>query len=312
MSEIINGYCLTTEFSNKNAGMCQWAFAQKNGREYFIKQLLQPKFPTKAAESMLSPAVVNTMRSESNKFYESRKRFYDKLFRCQTGNVIVVEDFFRQDAFYYIVTEKVSGPFLTVEEISRLSDDAKRVLLKSVLYSIMYIHNQGIVHSDLKPENIMVKHTSRGFCTAKLLDFESSFFYTELPEEIVGDQRYFSPETLLRNSGRKTPVDTKSDIFSLGLLFHQYWCGAFPSFNRKEYDSAAVALLNDEGLTLNSGLPLDIARLVGRMLSKDPAYRPAAKEAREILSGERPVTVSGGSSGSSSGGLIWSPGWGKK
>lgn len=286
MSEIINGYRLTTDFSNNNAGMCQWAFAQKNGHEYFLKQLLRPKYPTPAAEKILAPAIVASMRKEADEFYAKQKRFYDKLLECRTGNVVVVQEFFRAEEFYYIATDRIFGPFLTIDQIARLSEEKKRVLLKAILYSVIQLHDRGIVHSDLKPENILIKQTAADYCTAKIIDFDSGFFAFDIPEEIVGDQRYFSPEALLRNSGRDVPLGVKSDIFALGLLFHQYWCGDFPAFDRKEYDSAGIALLNRSRLALNPGIPGDISKLIIRMLSKHQEDRPTAREAWEILSGK--------------------------
>lgn len=289
MGETINGYRITTAFTNSNAGMCQWAFAQKSGHYYFIKQLLFPKYPTLATEKKLALSIVNAMRAEANEFYTQRKRFYDKLQECRTGNIVVVQEFFRDNEFYYIVTDRMFGPFLTIDQISELSEEKKRILLKAILYSIMQIHDRGIVHSDLKPENIMIKQTAAGFCTAKLIDFDSGFFEYEIPDEIVGDQRYFSPEAVLRNDERDVPIGVKSDIFALGLLFHQYWCGDFPEYKRSEYDSASIALLNHSNLVLSPSLPPDIRQLISRMLAKYQNNRPSAREAWELLSGKTPT-----------------------
>ena len=287
MAETINGYTLTTKFSTSNAGMCQWAFARKNGHDYFIKQLLFPKYPMASAEKKLSPAIVRAMELEANTFYSQRRVFYEKLQECRTGNVVVVENFFRENEFYYIVTDKVNGPFLSLAQISALSEEKKRTLLKAILYSIVQIHDRGIVHSDLKPENIMIRETAKGYCTAKLIDFDSGFFEYDIPEEIVGDQRYYSPEAILRNDERDVDVTVKSDIFALGLLFHQYWCGDFPGFDNSKYDSASIALLNRDRLHLSPYLPHDIRYLISRMLSKHQEGRPTAREAWEELSGKK-------------------------
>lgn len=116
--------------------------------------------------------------------------------------------FFAKKSSTYIVTDKMFGPFLSIDQISKLSEEKKRTLLKAILYSIVQLHDRGIVHSDLKPENILIRQTAAGFCTAKLIDFDSGFFEYEIPDEIIGDQRYFSPEAVLRNDEReKTPSD---------------------------------------------------------------------------------------------------------
>ncbi len=292
MGETINGYRLTTAFTNSNAGMCQWAFAQKNGHDYFIKQLLFPKYPLSAARKKLAPAIVSAMIIEANEFYTQRKRYYDKLSECRTGNVVVVQEFFREEECYYLVTDRMFGPFLSIDRICKMSDEKKRTLIKAILYSIIQIHDRGIVHSDLKPENILIKETSSGFCTAKLIDFDSGFFEYEIPDEIVGDQRYFSPEATLRNNEWDVPIGVKSDIFALGLLFHQYWCGDFPEYDRSEYTSAGTALLNHSNLVLSPELPPDIRQLISRMLVKYQDNRPSAREVFEQLSGKKPGPVS--------------------
>ena len=107
------------------------------------------------------------------------------------------------------------------------------------------------------------------------------------PGEITGDQVYFSPEALLHNMGRPVAVTEKADIFALGLLFHQYWCGTLPGFDREEHRYANEALLEGDSLLLNiPALPGDVRALLDRMLALDPAERPSARQAWESLSGE--------------------------
>ena len=179
MSTVINGYRLTKELSNENAGMCQWGFAEKNGHEYFIKQCLKPKYPDE--NSKLAPALIEKMRQNATACYMKRKAFYDRLRECRTGNNVVVEEFFRFGNFYYAVTDRVRGPYLTVEQIAAMSEEKKRVLIRAILFNVMQFHDKGIVHSDLKPDNIMVRSTTEGYCTAKIIDFDSGFFSYDPP-----------------------------------------------------------------------------------------------------------------------------------
>lgn len=284
-TQIINGYRLTKPFTTSNAGMCQWTFAQKGGRDYFIKQLLFPKYPTAAAQKNLSESMIRAMIAEATDFYNRRRQFYEKLYECRTGNVVAVLDFFREKEFYYLITERVIGNFLSIEDIAALSEEKKRTFFKAVLYSIVQLQDRGIVHSDLKPENILVRQTAAGFCTAKLIDFDSGYFESEIPDEIIGDQRYLSPEALLRNDEQDVPVTVRSDMFAIGLLFHQYWCGEMPGFDRSEFDSAAEALLNDAELSIDPSIPEDVRSLIVSMLDRDAEKRPLAREAWELLSG---------------------------
>ncbi len=281
MNTVINGYRLTRELSNENAGMCQWGFAEKDGFEFFIKQFLKPKYP--ADDCGLSPKMIQRLRSSAEEAFERRKLFYDRLRECRTGNNVVVEDFFRFGSFYYAVSDRVRGPYLSLEQIAALPEEKKLVLIRAILFNVMQFHEKGIVHSDLKPDNIMVRSTAAGFCTAKIIDFDSGFFSCEPPEEIVGDQVYFSPEVMLHNMGRDAAVTEKSDLFALGLLFHLYWTGTLPGFDRRQHRYAGEALLEGGRLSL-AAMPGRLRDLLEGLLSLDPAERPSARQAWESLS----------------------------
>ena len=69
------------------------------------------------------------------------------------------------------------------------------MLLKTVAHSLKILHDLRIVHSDLKPSNVLVKRTELGY-TTKLIDFDSSYIAGNPPppEEIVGTMNYYSPE----------------------------------------------------------------------------------------------------------------------
>lgn len=282
MGEIINGYVITKKLDMTEGGMCRWGFAEKDGREYFIKEFLSPKYPVD--ESIMGPEITRQMRQAADKFERDRKAYYDRLKGCRTGNNIIVLDFFRDKTKYYAVTDKVDGELLTVRDVAWLPPDHKYTLIKSLLYSIAKLHEARIVHSDLKPENILIQRTTGSYCTAKIIDFDAGYQEFAPPETILGSQNYFSPEAVLKIKGKAAVMTAKSDIFALGLLLHQYWCGEMPKFS-EEYHYAAEAVLQNSPLQLNKSIPEDLRKLIASMLCKFYTQRPTAREAWKTICG---------------------------
>lgn len=287
MGTEINGYSLLEDLTTVNAGMCKWGFAQKNGHEYFIKEFLSPKYPLD--EGKLGPELIKSMRDSADAFFARKRAYYDKLGTCRTGNIMVNLDFFRHGAKYYAVTDKVCGDTLEIADVAKLAVDSKYTLINSILYSMSKVHEAGIVHSDLKPENILIKVTERGYCTAKVIDFDAGFLENDVPDNIEGSQNYFAPEAVLKTNGEDVPVTTKADVFALGLLIHQYWCGAMPKYS-EEYHYISEAILNNAPVVIDPSIPKEIQKLIGRMLSKEACDRPTAKEAWKQLRGEFATT----------------------
>lgn len=281
--DTINGYQIQKPFSSENAGFCRWAIGEKYGRAYFIKEFLSPKYP--ADDCGLSEKTIAKKRAECEKFYDRKAKLYQAIQQCRTGNVVVIQDFFREGSKYYAVTEQVKAENLSLSQIAVLPENKKMTLIRAVLYSFSVLHSKAIVHSDVKPDNILVKRTENDFYTGKIIDFDASFLETEAPEEIAGDQVYLAPETRRRMMEEPVSVTTKADIFALGILFHQYWCGELPSCP-KEYDYLFEAVLDEAEVTLSEKLPESLREQIRRMLLANPEERPDAEQVLQALSGE--------------------------
>jgi len=185
------------------------------------------------------------------------------------------------------VTEQVKAENLSLSQIAALPENKKMTLIRAILYSFSVLHSKAIVHSDVKPDNILVKRTENGFYTGKIIDFDASFLETEAPEEIAGDQVYLAPETRRRMMEEPVSVTAKADIFALGILFHQYWCGELPGCP-KEYDYLFEAVLDGAEVTLSEKLPEGLREQIGRMLLENPERRPGAEQILRELSGDFP------------------------
>jgi len=142
-------------------------------------------------------------------------------------------------------------------------------------------HQLGITHRDLKPANVMVSEAGRvkvlDFGLAKVSPEFSSGDATSLPTRlatqeglVVGTPAYMSPE---QAEGKQ--VDTRSDIFSLGIMFYEMLTGERP-FGGATTASILSSILRDTPLPLSDrqpAIPRELARLVHRCLAKEPVDR---------------------------------------
>ena len=270
--DVIHGYMLLEDFRMVGAGLSEGTYAAKVGRAYFLKRFLSPTYPADAAPG--SPATKQRKRAKCAAF-ESHHRGIQAALAPVTsfgGNLIATLDFFRDGAKYYKVTEKVDLAGLTATDVARLPFPAKLVLLKTVAYSLKILHDLNIVHSDLKPSNLLIKRTEFGY-TTKLIDFDSSYIVGSPPppDEIVGTMNYYSPELVryIQGTGDGAALTGASDVFALGLIYAEYLTGALPVFDT-EYRDAAIAVLNGSRLVLQpTALPRQLSTLIERMLAAD-------------------------------------------
>lgn len=279
MSEI-HGYTLSGDLTTRNAGRSMWSFGMKDGHEYFIKKLVDVTYPE--VGTGLSPQVLQRKRKKCEIYYGKKRRLYDALLGCRTGNNMIIHDFFREGSSYYSVTDKVQGKALPISKIADLDNEKKMVLLRSILYSVAAFHERGVVHSDIKPDNILVVKTSGGFVTGKIIDYDLGFMEDDPPEELGGDQVYFSPETLLSAKGEEVRGTTAIDIFSLGVLFHEFWTGKRPEIG-EDYDLVCEAVCDGAPVKISEDLPEPVAAMISRMLLLDPKERPTARAALHML-----------------------------
>ncbi|HMF15277.1 MAG TPA: protein kinase, partial [Gemmataceae bacterium] len=194
------------------------------------------------------------------------------------------------DGHPFIVLEFVEGSTLhaliarrpPVEEVTRLIAQAARALAAA--------HAAGIVHRDVKPENVMVR--ADGY--VKVLDFGLARRLPTLarpcpegepdtdPGTMMGTAAYMSPE-----QARGLAADSASDVFSLGIVFYQLVTGSHP-FDADSALGILYAIATRQlfpASRLNPEIPARLDALIESMLRKEARMRPSAAEVEAALAG---------------------------
>jgi Protein kinase domain len=182
----------------------------------------------------------------------------------------------------YFVMGYVRGESLAarVKRSGRIGVEETRHILAEVTDALAYAHAQGIVHRDIKPDNILIDADSgramlTDFGVAKALSLEGTLTATGL---VVGTPHYMSPE----QAAGRSDIDGRSDIYSLGVMGYAMLAGRLP-FGGKTPAEVLVQHLTKEPPPLQALAPEAPYALVAalmRCLAKDPADR--WQEARDF------------------------------
>jgi TolB-like protein len=192
----------------------------------------------------------------------------------------------------YIVAEYVEGE--TVRERLRrgpLRVDAALDVARQVASALEAAHAAGIVHRDIKPENVIVRPDGLvkvvDFGLAKLADLpadrpggevepEAPTLLRTSPGALMGTVFYMSPE-----QARGLDADHRTDLFSLGVMLYEMVAGRRP-FEGETASEVTAAILEHEPAPI--GVSVDLERVIGRLLAKEPAARyQSASELRADL-----------------------------
>lgn len=280
--DVIGGYLVVSEPTNADGGKCMWAFAEKDGKEYFLKRFLEPKRPR---EGSGGSAASRRIRLETCREFEDRHKSIMKLLRPDAsgaGNLVLATDFFHAGSTYYKVTERIDTAGL--DSPHSLAPRQKAVLLRTLATSLRLLHDIDVVHGDLKPANVLVqKREGAAFHTAKLIDFDDSYLSGSPParEDVAGDSLYGAPEWRRYVQGDESvgsgDLTTAVDVFALGLMTHLYLTGSLPA-HADRFGSPADAVNAGEPLAVEERLGTATQALIGAATSADPAGRPTVAD----------------------------------
>ncbi len=181
--------------------------------------------------SIKRKVAIKVLKPELVKNEEIRKRFKNEasmLAHLQHPNIVGLIDYIEQEDGLYLIMEYVDGRELdeVIKNLSApISIDRAKKLMKQILEAFSYAHQNGIVHRDVKPSNIIITADDQ----IKVLDFGIAKLVGDTQHQLtktgtqVGTVYYMSPEQV---KGKE--LDLRSDIYSLGVTFYELLSGVCP------------------------------------------------------------------------------------
>lgn len=189
-------------------------------------------------------------------------------------NVIRLYRAFEKDQNFYLAMEYFPGQSL--KECSDFTYVQKLKLFKSACEALVYIHSQGVIHRDLKPDNFLVK----GEAELKLIDFGlahfNDFSQSISQNNLLGSLYYISPE---QTGILKRAVGERSDLYSLGACFYDFIAGV-PPFEAEEVTSLIHKHLAEKAKPLSEygDFPKTLDAIFEKLLAKEPDERYQSAE----------------------------------
>lgn len=231
----------------------------------------------KGYDQMLErPVAIKLLRqdfSEDPAFRERFKQEAKSAANLSHPNIVTVHDFGLDPSGVYIVMEYISGTDLK----SRIKDKGHYSVTEGIPLMIQacaglgYAHRAGIVHCDVKPQNMLISHDQR----LKITDFGiaralSSISADHRSDVVWGSPQYFSPEQALGD-----PPSPASDVYSLGVVAYEVLTGQLP-FNADSIDELTQMHQTQIPIApgqINNEIPRELEQIILKVLAKEPSAR---------------------------------------
>ncbi|HYC52334.1 MAG TPA: protein kinase [Gemmatimonadaceae bacterium] len=189
-------------------------------------------------------------------------------------NIIPIHSVEAVGEFVFYVMAFVDGETLANRVRTRgpLSSSEGARVLREVAWALAYAHGQGLIHRDVKPDNILLEHSTNRVLVA---DFGIAAAAGDATD-ISGTPEFMSPEQALGK-----PLDARSDLYGLGATAFFAFSGRFPFEGKSTTEILAKQVTEAPPPVSSLGLtvPRKVASVIDRCLAKDPAQRPANAQA---------------------------------
>jgi hypothetical protein len=251
-------YALLDEIGRGAMGVVHRAQDRLDGSTVTIKLAHQPS--EDSTGSTLPPEVLLSLAHE-----------FAVLASLRHPNVIRVFDYgFDRERGPYVVMEHRPDADTLLHAAADATRGHKLALLLDLLRALAYLHRRGIIHRDVKPENVLVTGGH-----AKVVDFGLSLPIEQIADDLAGTAPYLAPELLLGGA-----PSALSDLWAVGVIAVELFGGHHP-FDGPQLLAGVLHREPDLG-----GMPGDVEAVARRLLAKAPAARYAsATDAAEAFAG---------------------------
>ena len=215
------------------------------------------------------PVAVKELKSNFFKSEFMRNKFKEeanKYLYLQHPNIVRLQDFIDEGESQYLVMEFIEG-FNLNEYQNKVTGpmpiSMASLLISETLKALAYAHNEGVIHLDIKPSNIMLSNDEE----IKVLDFGIAQDSTAIQSgKLLGTPSYMSPEQV-----KGEQVDFRTDVYSLGITLFELITGRPPFINSKDRTELFEAIKTKPIPQINGGYAINA--IIQKATSKNKSNR---------------------------------------
>ena len=306
----LSDYKIEKTFSSANA-TCYITTSKSDGKKYFIKKIPEVKYGMDSDPIELRRKLKKDADEWLNYHNAIRQEFIKH--NNGTGNTVFPIAYFVDEGSIYELQHfvkinkvpisdvekkeledeifKDTGRRENLKKVCELDPDAIIKIMQTSAYALNQIHSWGIVHCDLKPDNVPICSSEMGGYISKITDCGDAIFDNNIPDEkfITCTEPYWSPELAAYKFGNesvKSRLSCKNDVFAMGLIFHEWWTGDFPYYEgRDDFVNLYQVVHNSwpNKIKIDSSVPEWLGDLILDMLYPEPEKRPSMATVFEAI-----------------------------
>ena len=233
--------------------------------------------------------ITNSVSDPTKQSHLALANEFRALASLRHPHIISVLDYgFDSDRSPFFTMELLEDAHPITEIASTVSTDVKLKLIIQMLQALSYLHRRGILHRDLKPDNILVTKDEDDLHHIKVVDFGLAVAhnYDSQSESIIGTLAYVAPEVLRSESASKA-----SDLYALGMIMYEILADQYP-FNISALTELIESILYFRPRMTVPGIDRSMGSILKKLLQKSPEQRyQTAEEVIRAIADTTEVTL---------------------